>query len=45
MQVGNLEHVFLFDMLVMNDIKEFDDLMTQVFTTKKIIGMSFHSDL
>lgn len=45
MQVGNLEKVFLFDMLVVNKYKEFDDLMTEVFKTKNIVGMSFHNDL
>ena len=45
MQVGNKSQVFLFDMLVMNDLPEFDTLMTEVFRSVKVIGMSFHNDL
>lgn len=45
MQIGNKEEVFVIDMLKMNLIPEFDELMTEVFSTKKIVGMSFSSDL
>ena len=45
MQIGNKEKVFLIDMLVMNSIPEFDELMIRVFTKAHIVGMSFHSDL
>lgn len=47
LQVGNRHEVFLFDMLVMPFIPEFDELMTKVFSNPKsiIVGMSFHNDL
>lgn len=32
-------------MLVMNELAEFDELMTFVFQNSKVIGMSFHNDL
>lgn len=37
--------MFIVDMLTMNLVSEFDVIMTEVFSTKKIVGMSFHSDL
>ena len=45
MQVGNTEHVFLFDMLTMPSIPKFDELMSEVFRSKTIVGMSFSSDI
>lgn len=45
MQVGNCENIFIFDMITLAKSHEFDVFMTQVFSTCKVLGAGFKSDL
>lgn len=45
LQIGNLEEVFLFDMVSLKSNQELDELLKEVFNTCLIVGMAFGNDL
>jgi hypothetical protein len=45
LQIGNKEHVYLFDIAALYEWEALDDLLNHTFENCNIIGMSFHNDL